>query len=1824
MADQFKAEVDLALKAPDAKNLEQTLTNILNAVDKLPGKGKAASGAVAEIVGQIQKIRTALESTGSLNSVIQEVKVLGASLKGLSALTKGLELFSNKDIDNINRGTTAIRQAASAYDAMQREAAIRKGTFGLDETKIAGVIKASKSLQTELNAIKQSMAVINGDGSKPRVNANDPLYQKLLLIQKNLSALENYRVSLQKQMDMEKYARDMAKQGDAMKTQFYTAQAAMEKKAQADRQKAIDDNEKLQKIEAKRLAQAQDGRKQAANMTEAFARSSEGQQAYQNRAAYQITGTARFANQEYLQNQVAQRERADQMALNRAKLEGLGIRTQDLKLSQQAALIAQQIRKLEADLTQELIRGNGETQRSLELRQKIMAAQAQMKIQKSQDADSDPLLKQAREQSRLDAMMSRTTGAGGAALLRVQAMLMANYGLLTTMVNGFQSAVRESIQLEAAFRNIQAVTATTTTEMAGLEMKIKGVAATSKFSATEVADAALILGQAGLSAKQVADALPSVVTLATAAGTTLANAVDLVTSIVGVFDKQASDTAEVANKVTAAANNSKISVEKLALAFQYTGNAAAQTGVSFEEVTAALAAMSNAGIKSGSTMGTGFRQFITELQKPSEEFLATLRRVGLGISDVDVRSHGLVGVLRNLRDAGFVASDAIRSFDVRGAAAFNAMVADPDAVEKQLQMLQNTKAAVEANEIQMQSFDSQSKRLGTTLNNVVSVGLAPLQTAMTSVMRVSADTLGTLAQYEGAWQLLITGATAFIAVGITRHLAGLALGYAALSGSTALWATSLRGLTTMTVGQALAQVSLTGTLAGSTAGLAAWGAGLVRTTVLAYSLGGATGLLTGALRGLMAVLGSMSVMTGIGLVIGAIAVAMYAWEDQSEKTKKKLDELKAASNDAKAAFTDKTTTISLLTKKIEELQYKEGSLSSSQDGLKNTARDLQAQFGSLGLQLDENNLSYSDMITKLRQVRSEMSLLADQKLKVQIKKDEDLLGTQKEQLSDTLGSNSGGRRGAARNAAGYLERFVRQNGLMNGLSAGQQSAINSGLQTYSEAGNAGFLDREGSAAALVKASNALDAIRVTLTTDAQRKEFEKYAKPLYLASEQAGNVANQQMSITGSRNQLEMRRSMEAALAMPIFGGKTFEQAMPAVYNVDAAQRAKGVQGNEFERYNSFKEEINRNIAALESGRNTIRDSKLAPAIADELVTQINQRIEQFRSMGRNQFATIEQRYKEEGQAEIAKQNAIGSNRNRPMDERREARLRAGEIGQMMALAGAYGSNERAESMARLRMETAQEKANSLRDTGGGSVEKGRFALQGKALTAQAELFDAQAKGDMINAKTAASVEELDRALDDFVAKKVRAKEKRLEALVLEQNSKVLPKDQDEATKKANAEAVKAESQTLDEKIKNDLENAVSLYRAAYKRNYKSGAKFEVEQRVRELNELRSNSEDTIYEATQPGTNLRKEVAMGTLYEGSTEIKKADLNAAVVKMNELGKELTFLSKFVTDLQARVAEAKKNLDDAEDAYNKASPEGRALAGAKRDAARAEYADVSGQLRSATKERNKAREGYDNSQIDVYQRSQAVPKELNAENLSGEMDKVLARYQQSVNEFDQVGNFAAGIEQTLLGLGGNFSALFSNILSGSMSAGQAFRQFANGIIKSMLDIITQALAMAAIKQLLGWIGLGSAGFGAGAGIGSAGTTNGSAGTGTGAVYAAEGGEMTGGIAGRDSIPVMAMPGEFMLKKAAVDAIGVDYLHQLNNQSDGALRNSASGASNSGGRSNSGGQGDVTNIWLVTPDQQQTIGPKDIVMTIQDHLDKPNTGLRMLIKSIATGQQ
>lgn len=302
-----------------------------------------------------------------------------------------------------------------------------------------------------------------------------------------------------------------------------------------------------------------------------------------------------------------------------------------------------------------------------------------------------------------------TPGYMGAAVARTGvygAGAMAVYAAFDTIRGGFQYVT----ELEDGLAKLQAIADATDGQMVQLKTSILDVADSSRFSTVELVKISQNLAQAGVSASQMKDALESVVNLANASGSTPDEAVNLVTAALGAFQLQASEAARVADLMVTALNRTRLTVAQAGAAIQYVGATAYEQNIALDELLASAAAMAQAGIKSGSTIGTGMRQFLVDLQSPSKKLQEQFESLNLSTEELDVTTRGLPAVLDSLNNAGFGAAQAYEGLETRAAAAYLVLRNNTGLIDELRLQMAETGGATEANATAMESFSAQWQR----------------------------------------------------------------------------------------------------------------------------------------------------------------------------------------------------------------------------------------------------------------------------------------------------------------------------------------------------------------------------------------------------------------------------------------------------------------------------------------------------------------------------------------------------------------------------------------------------------------------------------------------------------------------------------------------------------------------------------------------------------------------------------------------------------------------------------------------------------------------------------------------------------------------------------------------------------------------------------------------------------------------------------------------------------------------------------------------------------------------------------------------------------
>lgn len=527
-------------------------------------------------------------------------------------------------------------------------------------------------------------------------------------------------------------------------------------------------------------------------------------------------------------------------------------------------------------------------------------------------------------ENRITSERAKQQGPDPRKRIAARADLVGDYAALGALTMAGTAVARFAVQDESSLAQFQAIATASNSETARLNAAMKELGQNTRFTNLQIAEGATLLAQAGLSARDTEPALKSIAELATAAGTEFRQAADVMTSISNIWGYNTAQMGQTADILTAALNQTKLGMDQMQLGIQYAGNTAVDAGVDFVELTAIMGGMAQAGIRSGSTIGTGLRTMLTGLLDPTEKMVASFERVGLTMADVDVRTLGLTQVLHNLRSAGFTSADAMGAFEIRAAAAFAAISNNLDIVDGLQTTLYDTGAATRANAIQMDTLAAKWTVFTNAALALGSKALAPVIAFLKSFFDISTQVINVLNRMAPVVQVVTVAITALFAQ----------------------FAISRMGLAV----KALGDIALGFGLLGRSATAAAVATNAVNVAARALPLAG--WLLTGA----------------------AVVQTMFDWASGANKAAKQLDELEGHINDLNSEMMENETVVKSVDDAISRLRIRQSELERGTKEMRDNVLNQTAQrFEGLGLKIKEGEDSIEGMITALGRLRQELN-----------------------------------------------------------------------------------------------------------------------------------------------------------------------------------------------------------------------------------------------------------------------------------------------------------------------------------------------------------------------------------------------------------------------------------------------------------------------------------------------------------------------------------------------------------------------------------------------------------------------------------------------------------------------------------------------------------------------------------------------------------------------------------------------------------------------------------------------------------------------------------
>ena len=209
----------------------------------------------------------------------------------------------------------------------------------------------------------------------------------------------------------------------------------------------------------------------------------------------------------------------------------------------------------------------------------------------------------------------------------------------------------------------------------------------------------------------------------------------------------------------------------------------------------------------------------------------------------------------------------------------------------------------------------------------------------------------------------------------------------------------------------------------------------------------------------------------------------------------------------------------------------------------------------------------------------------------------------------------------------------------------------------------------------------------------------------------------------------------------------------------------------------------------------------------------------------------------------------------------------------------------------------------------------------------------------------------------------------------------------------------------------------------------------------------------------------------------------------------------------------------------------------------------------------------------------------------------------------------------LDQPLRAVHEGFKGFFSDVMSGTVSLGQAFENMASRIIDAILEMGAVALANQFFSLLAGVVG-GVAGGGLDQGIVGQGQ-------GGGAVYGNwlglwrggevpknyyGGGSIAGGLPTRDSTLINAAQGEYVIRRPAAQSLGKGFLDAINARGANALKDAGPNMNIVAPSS-----APPVNVFVIAPEEKPSMGPNDVIATFSNDVLKGGV-TKKLIKKVA----
>lgn len=407
----------------------------------------------------------------------------------------------------------------------------------------------------------------------------------------------------------------------------------------------------------------------------------------------------------------------------------------------------------------------------------------------------------------------------------------ASGAAFAAMSAGLALVTKTGARFEESMINVGAVTGATSETLSELSNIAVETGEATIFSATQVGQAMFNLGSQGVkTAKQFRDVLAPSLDLAAATQTDVNFASKALLASIRAFGQPLSEATRFANVFSAANENSALTAEILDRALRPVGATASALGVDFEETTAILGGLINAGI-TAERAGTGLKTALALLLNPSKDATKELKKLGIAQKTIAKLIKTPIKLFKLFAQRGLSAAQAMKIFGTEGGPAVLAITKQIPDIEKLNKSIRGTDSAARIAAEQLKATSATFKLFGSAITSVAIRLFDGMQPAINLVVKAATE----IAKKLAAWIKDNEKLAATLAIGITA-LTGTVAVITGLIAVTAAAAAGVVGVTVAFAGFGKILPGVTRKMLAARAGMASL-AGKLGAAGLAFTLG---------------------------------------------------------------------------------------------------------------------------------------------------------------------------------------------------------------------------------------------------------------------------------------------------------------------------------------------------------------------------------------------------------------------------------------------------------------------------------------------------------------------------------------------------------------------------------------------------------------------------------------------------------------------------------------------------------------------------------------------------------------------------------------------------------------------------------------------------------------------------------------------------------------------------------------------------------------------------------------------------------------------------